>query len=483
MEIETALNYIDGEYLESSTKDRFEVLNPADNRVIGRAQLSSVQDTKDAIDAIYERSDKIDWAFDARKRAAALLKLAEMMNKNKQQLAVTLCLETGKPLRDAEYEIDISVDYITYYAGLARNVFGRSGSFNQTSYSIIAREPMGIVGHIVPWNFPLILLFRALAASLAAGNVTIIKPASYTPLATYSIIKATKNIEEFPRGTINFITGAGGTVGAEMVRSEKVNMIAFTGDNNTGREIMKLSSNSPKKVSLELGGKSPNIIFHDADIGKAVGKAVMGAFSMSGQSCSASSRVLVEKGIQKNVVGLIKERTEALRVGNGLQPGTDVGPIISKNQMDRILQYIEIGRHDSRLVTGGKRIVKGDLDAGNFIEPTIFDDVPFNSRIAQEEIFGPVLSIIPFEGEDEAVRIANSTKFGLDSAIWTNDIKRAFRVARRIKAGTVWINNYEKHPAEAEYGGYKWSGIGRQRGIEGILEFTQQKHIYIDMEQ
>ena len=481
MNLETVYNCINGELVESASKQKFNVLNPADNKVIGEAQLSSVDDVREAIEVVYERSSKSDWAYQPKNRARALLKLADMISAQKASLATTLTMESGKPLKDAGYEIDIAVDYITYYAGLARNVFGRSGRFNDSSYSIIAREPMGVVGHIVPWNFPLILLFRALAASLAAGNLTLIKPASFTPLTTFTIINLARKIEEFPAGILNFITGPGGTVGAEIARSQKVDMVAFTGDNNTGKEIMKSASASPKKLSLELGGKSPNIIFSDGDTGKAVEKAVTGAFSMSGQSCSASSRVLVEEGIHKKIVNAIKEHAVQLKVGRGLDPGVDMGPIISRDQMEKIQGYIEIGKKDGKLVFGGNRI-NGALASGNFVQPTVFDDVPFDSRIAQEEIFGPVMSIIPFRDEEEAIRIANSTRFGLDAAVWTSDVKRAFRMARSVKAGTIWINNYEKHPAEAEYGGYKWSGVGRERGLEGMLDFTQLKHIYIDLE-
>lgn len=479
---ETIQNFIDGEWTNSESNETFDVLNPANGTVIARAQLSSLNDIKDTIAKAAEVRDKGEWATNPRKRATALLKLADAMESKKEELARWLTMENGKPINLARAEIVGSADHIRFYAGLARALYGRSIGLDGSSYSIISREPMGLVGHIVPWNYPIMLMFRALAASLAAGNVCIVKPASYTPVTSTMIMKIVASIPDFPRGVLNHITGPGPVVGAELARSSEVDMVALTGDNKTGKEILRLSSESVKKVALELGGKSPNIVFPDADPNKVMAGALSGAFLVSGQVCMAGSRVLVDRTVHDDFVKSFKAAASRMKVGDGLEESTELGPIISKNQMERILEYIELGKKDSNLVTGGNQVTRGVLAKGNFIEPTVFDHVPNDSKLGQEEIFGPVAAVMEFEDEDEAVRIANDTKFGLAAAIWTKDVKRAFRLSRRIRAGTIWINAYGKVAAEVEYGGFKQSGVGRERGMDGLFEFTQAKHIYFDLE-
>jgi len=475
------LNLVGGEWARSSNTQTFPVRNPATNETVAEAQFSTLDDAKRAIDLSAEVFETSDWSTDHRRRAVALNKLADLIEKEREPLAQQLTIENGKPLKQARAEVDNSADHLRFYAGLSRNLYGRAFGLSRSSYSIIAREPMGVVGNIVPWNYPLVLLFRSLAASLAAGNVSIIKPASYTPITTFRIMQLAEKINEFPRGVLSFITGPGSVVGAEIARNAKVDMVSLTGDTATGKEILRLSAENIKKVCLELGGKSPNIIFQDADMSAALGGAITGGFTASGQVCFAGSRLLVDERVHSAFVDSVKRRAESLRVGSGLDENNDLGPVISQSQMDTVLKYIDIGKSEAVLLTGGRRLEEGELSRGNFIAPTVFDNVPTEARIAQEEIFGPVVSVISFDDEEDAVRIANDTSYGLAAAVWTKDVKRAFRVSRRIRAGTIWVNAYGKTFAETEYGGYKQSGIGRERGVEGLLEFTQAKHIYFDL--
>ena len=474
-------NFANGQMMPSSDGRTFDVINPADNQLVGKAQLSSVEDAKMVIDLAYECRERQKWESNHKARMTAILRWADLLHAERESLARVLTLENGKPLKQAQAEVDNSIDHLRYYAGFARTIYGRSMGLTDASFSVLIREPMGVVGHIVPWNYPLVLLFRSLAASLAAGNVAIVKPASYTPLTTFRMVELAQKVPEFLPGALNFVTGPGNVVGAEICRNSKVDMVALTGDTLTGKAILRLAAENIKKVSLELGGKSPNIVFPDADFDKAMGGAITGAFTAAGQICFAASRLLVERSIHDRFVRLMKEKAESMKVGNGLDDKTDIGPIITKGQTDRVMEYIEGGRKEAKLVTGGNRLTQGELSRGNFIAPTIFDDVPTKSPIAQEEIFGPVVSVFEFSTEEEAATLANNTQYGLSAALWTNDVNRVFRLARRIRAGTVWVNTYGKTFAETEFGGYKQSGIGRERGIDGLREFTQLKNVYFEL--
>lgn len=473
-------NLIGGQWVQASGDETFDVTNPANGEIVGRAQKSSLEDTKHVIDSADDCRENPNWVKNPKARAIALYKLADLMESERDSLGRLITLECGEPLREAKAEIDNSADTLRYNAGLARNIRGESFSVSESSFSIIVREPVGVVGHIVPWNRPITLLFRGLATSLAAGNICIVKPASYTPLATARIIELATKIPEMPPGVISYITGPGATVGAAIVSSPKVDMISFTGDANTGKEIVKLSATNVKKLSLELGGKCPDVVFADADPEKAVAGALSGAFTHSGQICFAATRLLVQRQIHEKFVTTLKQKAQSMRVGNGLDETTQLGPIISSSQMKSVLNYVEEGKTEGTLVTGGTRLTTGDLSRGNFVSPTVFDNVPSKARIAQEEIFGPVVVVIPFDNEEQAVSVANDSAYGLAAAVWTRDIKTAFKFARKVKAGTVWVNSYGKAFPEAEFGGYKQSGIGRERGFEGLHEYTQLKHVYFE---
>ena len=480
-QVPVLMNFIGGKWWPCSNGETFDVINPANGQVIAKAQRSSREDTKHAIDLADECRESPSWVLTPKTRALALSKLADLLEAERETLATLITLETGKPLKQARGEMDGSIDTIRYNAGLARNVRGSSFSVSENSFSIVVREPMGVVGHIVPWNHPILLLFRGLATALAAGNICIVKPASYTPVTTARIMELATKVPEISPGVLSYITGPGPIVGAEIAASPKVDMVALTGDTATGKEILRLSAQNVKKLSLELGGKSPDVIFSDADQDKAVAAALTGAFAHSGQICFSATRLLVQEQIHAKFVNMLKQKAEAMRVGNGLDEKCDMGPVISRSQMEKILQYIEVGKKEGEIVTGGARLTAGDLEQGNFIAPTVIDNVPTKARIAQEEIFGPVVSVIPFNSEEEAVRIANDSQYGLAAGVWTKDVNTAFRFARKVKSGTVWVNAFLKAGPEMEFGGYKRSGIGREKGLEGLHEYTQVKHIYFEM--
>jgi betaine-aldehyde dehydrogenase len=361
------------------------------------------------------------------------------------------------------------------------NIHGKALVPAPNLLSIVLREPIGVVATVIPYNFPVVLMLRALAPALAAGNAVIVKPSEYTSGITYVLVKLLFENSDLPSGMVQLLAG-GASVGAELARNPEVDMISFTGSTTVGREVMKLASQSLKKVSLELGGKSPNIVFKDANYKKAIQYALRGAWlSFGSQVCYAGTRILLEQSLHDEFLQSLKEEAERMRLGYGADEGVDIGPIISRKQMDRVMQYIEVGKRDAKLVTGGYRAEQGDLAKGFFVAPTVFDEIPADSAIGMEEIFGPVLSVFTFKDLDEAAEIANRTSFGLAAAVWTDNINKALTLAKRTKSGTVWINSYGKLPPQAEMEGHKQSGMGTQYGEEGLYEYTQFKHIAIEI--
>lgn len=482
-ELKTYLNYINGEWAESSSGKTFITTNPSNQEAIASIQLSNENDVLQAIDAAKNAFEKTDWRKSPGLRSSVLLEYANLLTANHEMLAQLLCAENGKAIQEARASLWGSIDMCQYYAGQARNMKGTSYVPSKDSYCIIAREPIGVVGIIVPWNWPALLMIRALAPALAAGNSVIVKPASITSALSAEMIKILSQIKDIPAGIVNFITGSGDTVGEPMVTSEKVDMIAFTGGTDTGESISILAAKSVKKLSLELGGKSPNIIFDDANLDKVVPGAICAFTTTSGQLCMAGTRMVVQDSIFDELVKRMKNGVEALKVCNGAEESCQVGPVISQEQLDKTLEYIEIGKKEGTLVTGGERLTGEDYDKGFFVQPTIFTDLDANSRVVKEEIFGPVLVIQKFHSEEEAIQIANDTIFGLAGAVWTNDVNRAFRVAQEVKAGTVWVNTYNQFPTECEFGGCKASGIGRAHGVEGITDFTELKTINFNFKE
>ncbi len=476
-------NYIAGEWRESSG-GLFEVTSPADGSLVYRAQRSTVGDIHQAIAAAREAFETTEWRDDPNVRTQALQKFSAAVHDRHEALAHLLTRESGKPYPISRGEALRLSETTSYFAGLTRWIFGRSQVPQPNSISLIMREPVGVVGIIVPWNAPLALLARALAPALAAGNAVVVKPASYTAGSTVEVAKIIEGIPEIPRGIVNVVTGPGDPVGAELARHPNVDMISFTGDTATGREIMRSAATNLKKVSLELGGKSPTIVFADANFDRAVRGALNAAsFYNAGQICIAGTRVLVEASIHDAFVDRIKEIVPKMKVGPGWEKGVEVGPVISGAQLEKVTGYIEQGKREAVLVAGGHRLTEGALAKGYFIAPTVFDRMRPDARIAQEEIFGPVMGIATFQDLDEAIRLANDTVYGLVAAVWTRDINKAMKIATRVRAGSVWVNTFGKMFQSTEMGGFKQSGVGRQYGLEGLFEYTELKHVNIQIEK
>ena len=478
----TCNNYINGKWVPISNGTAIESFNPATGEPVGIAPNASHEDILEAINSARHAFEHSNWAEDSQLRTRVLNEFAVALRNRQDELGKVLTDENGKILHDSTYEVDRGAGIVEYYAGLAQNVFGTTSMPFPDFYSFVVREPIGIIAVIVPFNFPVVLMLRSLAPALAAGNAVIIKPASYTPAISYELFKVLSEIEGLPPGIVSLVSGKGSVVGAELCTHPEVDMIALTGSSDTGKQVMKQAADTLKKVSLELGGKSPNVILKDADLVKAAQQALKGAWlSFGGQVCYSGTRVLLEDAIHDEFIDILKQEAEALKLGYGADPGVSMGPVIDKSQLDSVMEYISIGKEDADLITGGVVADQGDLAKGNFVTPTVFTNVPVDSRISQEEVFGPVVSVFRFKDLDEAVNIANSTIFGLAGAVWTRDVSKALWLARRIKSGTVWVNCYGKLPYQAEMGGFKQSGVGCQYGEEGLHEFTQMKHIGIDI--
>lgn len=477
----TYLNYIDGQWVKSCTGKTFSCINPANGEIVGYTQQSNEKDMQSAIEAANNAFNNTNWRFNAGLRNKVLMEYARLVANKKEVLAQLLTMNNGKTIIEARAEIDGCIDGIQYYAGLARNVFGRSVTPSEDSLGVLSREPIGVIGVISPWNWPAWLMIRGMVPALAAGNAVVVKPASLTSAISMEMIEILSEVKDLPKGIVNVVTGPGQTIGELLAKSDAVGMINFTGDVSTGVKISESAAESIKKVSLELGGKSPNVIFGDADLNKAIPGAIWGFLYTSGQLCMAGTRLVVQDTIYDEVLIRLKEEIESLKVGNGLDESCHIGPVVSQSQLDRVMGYIELGKKEGKLITGGYRLTGANFDKGFFIAPTVFAELEHNSRLVQEEIFGPVLVVQKFHTEEEAIKIANGTRYGLAAAVWTTDVNRAVRVAREIKAGTVWINTYNKFYTEAEFGGYKASGIGRTHGVEALLECTEIKHINFDI--
>lgn len=481
MSIKTYQNFIGGEWVPAGTGKTFSMINPANQETVAYAQQSNEDDMQQAIDAACKAFASTNWRANSAIRAKALLQFAHLLKERKESLARLYTQNNGKTINEARGELSGSIDSIEYTAGLARNVFGRAIEPAENAVSLMIREPVGVVGIISPWNWPVQLMFREMIPALAAGNAVVLKPASLTAAISMEVLEILSEVKEFPKGIVNAVTGPGQSVGEVLATSNKVNMISFTGATDTGKRIAELAAHTVKKVTLELGGKSPNIIFADADLDKAIPAAIKAVFLTSGQVCMAGTRLVVQDTVFDEVVTRVKSETEKQKIGNGLDETSQLGPLVSKTQLDTVMEYIELGKKQGRLITGGYRMTGTDYDKGFFVAPTVFADLDNNSRLVQEEIFGPVLVIQKFHTEAEAVEIANGTPFGLAAAVWTSDINRAMRAAQAIQAGTVWVNAYFKLYNQTEFGGCKASGIGRTRGIDGINEFTEMKHINFDI--
>ncbi|MBI4228612.1 MAG: aldehyde dehydrogenase [Deltaproteobacteria bacterium] len=479
-----ATNIIGGRYTPGSSGNTIERYNPATGELVGRFVGSTSDDVDRAIKSAREAFEKSAWPKDPKFRVHVLRELHDAIMNNFEFIAKIQTSENGKIIRDSRVELNSAADLFDYYSGLVRGVYGKTNLPYGDTMSFIIREPMGVVGIIAPWNAPVVLLARSLAPALAAGNTVVIKPASFTPMTIYEFLtKMLENVKDIPKGVINLVLGSGEAVGSELVKHGDVDFISFTGSTDAGALVMREASVNIKRLSLELGGKTPNIILEDADVEAAARGAIRGSMlGSAGQICFAGTRVFVHDRIYDEVIERITKLIPKLKIGNGLNEDIDVGPVISDGQLKRVMKYIEEGKKVSNLLLGGNRLTDNEYSNGHFIEPTVFENVPPQSIIAQEEIFGPVISIIRVSELDEIAEIANDTKYGLSAAIWTNNISKAFKLARMIKAGVVWINTYGKLFAETETGLYKQSGIGGAlRGIEALHTFSEIKNILVNV--
>jgi betaine-aldehyde dehydrogenase len=474
---------IGGQPADAADGQTFEITNPATGRVIATAPLGGKADVDRAIEAAQRAFDEPKgwrtWA--AGKRGRTLSKFAALIKDHTDELAWLETRSVGKPISGSRGEIVGASLVFDYYAGAANKIFGETIPVSKPGLDFTLREPIGVVGLIVPWNFPLLMASWKVAPALAAGNAAILKPASYSPLTALRIGELALEAG-IPPGILNVITGPGGSAGAAIAAHPGIGKVAFTGETTTGQEIMRLASNNVKKISLELGGKSPNIVFADADLEKFARESPYSVFDNCGQDCCARSRIFVERSAHEKVVELFVEATRNVRVGNPEDEKTEVGTLVSRKQQEKVLDYIEIGQSEgAELVVGGTRPDDPDLADGAYVMPAVFDRASNDMRIAREEIFGPVVAVIPFDTEAEALAMANASPYGLSGSIWSRDIGKALRTARGLQAGVISVNTNSSVHTEAPFGGYKMSGIGRELGMHALELYTEVKNVFVDL--
>ena len=458
----------------------FEDRDPTTQEVVAEVRSSTPEDVDRAVEQATHAFRTARWRNDGTTRARILFHYAEKLREHVEPLAELLTREQGKTIGESRTEILSSADMVEYYAGLSRAVDGRAFSLGDEAHGVVVREPLGVVAVITPWNWPLTLLMRSLAPALAAGNACVVKPASLTPAITVEALALLAEDPDLPTGIVTCVLGPGAVVGDALVSHPGVHMVAFTGESGTGKGVMRRAAEDLRKVSLELGGKSANLVFADARLDKAVDGAMNAIFTTTGQICTAGSRLLVEAAIYEQFVDRVVERTNALRLGDPLDPSTTLAPVVSLAQQQVVREFVEIGRAEGTLLTNDEPPARDVIATGYFSMPAVIADLPQSSRVVQEEIFGPVLTVHPFRDEEEAVHLAEITEFGLAAGIWTSDVDRAWRVGRALRVGTVWVNTYHHFYPEAEVGGFKKSGLGRQQGVVGLFEFTETKHLNFD---
>jgi betaine-aldehyde dehydrogenase len=472
--------HIDGVWTRAGSAATRDIINPFDQGVIAVVSEGGREDARDAVDAARQAFDRGPWPrTPGAERGRVLMRLAGLIERNAEELARMETLNTGKTLEESRWDMADIAGIFRYFAGLADKDGGEViASPVPDSTSLVVREPVGVCGQISPWNYPLLQAAWKLAPALAAGCTVVMKPSEITPLTT---IKVTELCVEagIPDGVVNLVLGPGATVGAELAESPDVDLISFTGGIETGKTIMRAAAGNVKKVALELGGKNPNIVFDDADFETALDYLLNGVFFHAGQICSAGARVMLQDGIHDRMVEALRERMSRIRLGDGMTPGTQMGPLISAAHRDKVEGYIRIGREEgARLLLGGGRPSDPALARGFFVEPTLFTDCANDMRIVQEEVFGPVITVERFSTEEEALRNANSTIYGLSAGFWTRDPDRIRRMSAGLRFGTVWVNDFNVYFTQAPWGGYKQSGLGRELGRMGLEEYTEVKHVF-----
>jgi aldehyde dehydrogenase (NAD+) len=480
-EMRTYRMLVGGAWREASDGETFESIDPYTRRAWARVPRATEGDVDAAVRAARAAFESGPWpAMLPAQRARLLRNLGGLLEGQVDELTNVQVLENGKLVREVGGQTKGLAAHCYYFAGMAESLHGHTVSISVPDmFNYTVREPIGVVAAVTPWNSPLSLLFWKLCPALAAGNTIVIKPSEVTPVSTLVLAELFEKAG-FPPGVVNVVTGDA-RVGAALANHPGVDKIAFTGSTAAGKSVAKAAAERLARVSLELGGKSPNIIFPDADLPGAVNGVLAGIFAATGQTCLAGSRALVHADILERFSQALVDKASRIRIGDPLDPDTEMGTVSCRMQYDKVMHYIEVAKKEgARLLYGGKHPEDPALQQGLFVEPTIFTDVRNDMRIAQEEVFGPVLCLIPFRDEDDAVRIANDTRFGLAAGVWTNDIKRAHRMTRRLRAGTVWVNTYRRTNYATPFGGMKESGMGRENGLEAIYEYTETKSVWID---
>ncbi|AQS71424.1 aldehyde dehydrogenase family protein [Streptomyces pactum] len=471
--------FIDGEWTGAVGGARRDVVNPFDASVVQQVDDAGEADVDLAARAARRAFDRGDWSSaPTRERADVLLRVSRFLLRDQEEIARVETLDTGKTLAEARIDVEDVSNAFRYFAEIADKDGGRVVDVGPDVLSRVTYHPIGVCALIAPWNYPLLQASWKVAPALAAGNTFVLKPSETTPLSTIHMIRLIAEAGA-PPGVANLVLGPGGTVGAAMSSHPEVDLVSFTGGLATGRRIMEACAPGVKNIALELGGKNPNVVFADCDFDAAVDHALEASFLHSGQVCSAGSRLLVEDGLHDRFVERLATRAQAVRLGSGLEPTTESGPLSSAEHRAKVEAYLDIARDEgARLVCGGRRPDDPDLSRGFFLLPTVYADCDRSMRIVQEEVFGPVVTVERFRTEEEAVELANDTRYGLAGGVWTNDASRAQRVAGRLRHGTVWINDFHPYVPQAEWGGFGRSGFGRELGPTGLREYQEAKHIY-----